>query len=75
MRGRPAPPHREMGMRIGACRALTIALIAALWLPARTQAASKTVSLDLIAGKTTANSNLNFNGYAKGAMTITVPPN
>ncbi len=51
-----------------------IALMVVLWLPAGTQAAAgKTVSLDLIAGKTSANSNLNFNGYAKGAMTITVP--
>lgn len=50
------------------------ALAAALWLPAGTQAAAgKTARLDLIAGKTSANSKLNFNGYAKGAMTITVP--
>ncbi len=61
-------------MRIGARRALVIALMVVLWLPAGTQAAAgKTVGLDLIAGKTSANSNLNFNGYAKGAMTITVP--
>ena len=61
-------------MRSVASRVLAAALAAALWLPAGTQAAAgKTVSLDLIAGKTSANSNLNFNGYDKGAMTITVP--
>ncbi len=33
----------------------------------------KTVELALVAGKTTANGSFNFNGYAKGALTVTVP--
>lgn len=34
---------------------------------------AKTVELSLIAGKTPANGSFNFNGYAKGALTVTVP--
>lgn len=33
----------------------------------------KTVELTLVAGKTSANSTFNFNGYAKGKMTLTIP--
>ena len=32
-----------------------------------------TVELTLVAGQTAANGSLNFNGYAKGALTLTVP--
>lgn len=34
---------------------------------------SKSVEFRIIAGKTTANGSFNFNGYAKGALTLTVP--
>lgn len=36
-------------------------------------AAGRTVEFTLVAGKTGANGTLNFNGYARGMMTVTVP--
>lgn len=42
--------------------------------PTRGQTASpKTVELALVAGRTASNGSLNFNGYAMGALTVTVP--
>lgn len=38
-----------------------------------TGAAPHTVRITLVAGKTQANGSFNFDGYAKGAMTLTVP--
>ena len=35
--------------------------------------AAKTVTLDIVAGKTDANNHWNFNGYARGEATIVVP--
>ncbi len=53
---------------------LAIALVAAATGPSRGQTAPpKTAEFTLVAGKTAANGTFNFNGYAKGAMTITVP--
>ena len=40
---------------------------------AGTSSAGKTVELTLVAGKTSANSSFNFNGYSNGKMTLTVP--
>jgi len=52
---------------------LAIVLVAA-GAPSRGQTAPpKTAEFTLVAGKTPANGTFNFNGYAKGAMTITVP--
>jgi len=39
----------------------------------KVDSASKTVTLNLIAGYSTANNYENFNGYANGGMTITIP--
>ncbi len=50
---------------------LAVALVGAA--SALTAAAPKTVELTLMAGKTAANGTFNFNGYAKGALTVTVP--
>ncbi len=59
--------------RAGAAAVLAIVLVAACG-PTRVQtAAPKTVEFALVAGKTPANGTFNFNGYAKGALTITVP--
>ena len=42
--------------------------------PTRGQTAlPKTVEFTLVAGKTAVNGSFNFNGYAKGALTVTVP--
>ena len=40
---------------------------------ASVDSASQRVQLDIVAGKTTANSGWNFNGYANGEMTIAIP--
>jgi len=40
---------------------------------AGTSSAGKTVELTLVAGKTSANSSFNFNGYSNGKMTLAVP--
>ena len=45
--------------------------VAADWL--RADSAAKTVTLDIVAGKDASNSDWNFNGYANGNATITVP--
>ncbi len=61
-------------MRILTGRIVAVVLIITLDLATGAQAAGRRiVQLPLIAGQTDANDHLNFNGYAKGAMTITVP--
>ncbi len=51
-----------------------IALVVAACGPIGGQTATpKTVELTLVAGQTLANGTFNFNGYAKGALTVTVP--
>jgi sulfocyanin len=71
--------HRTTVIRSAAAIAGTVLVIsAALALVvagvARGQtSAAKTVELSLVAGKTPANGSFNFNGYAKGALTVTVP--
>ncbi len=39
----------------------------------RVDEAGKTVQMDIVAGLTSATGSLNYNGYAKGEMTLTVP--
>jgi hypothetical protein len=39
----------------------------------RVDEAGKTIQMDIVAGLTGANGSLNYNGYAKGEMTLTVP--
>ena len=57
-----------------AANMFAIVLMAAACAPTRGQAiTSKTVELGLVAGKTPVNGTLNFNGYAHGAMSLTVP--
>lgn len=52
---------------------LAIVFVAACGPTGGRTAARKTVEFALVAGKTPANGTFNFNGYAKGALTVTVP--
>lgn len=62
------PAHRR------AAGVFAIVLVAAACAPTRGQAITQnTVELALVAGKTSANGTFNFNGYAHGAMTLSVP--
>lgn len=64
--------HSCAGYRLVAVTA--IALVAAACSPIGGQTAPpKTVEFTLVAGQTPANGTFNFNGYAKGALTISVP--
>ena len=61
-------------MRIPVVLGATLVLTACSTLGGQGQAAGpKTVEVTLVAGKTTANSSFNFNGYANGKMTLTIP--
>ncbi len=63
-------PGRVHGLAV----VIVIALVAVACAPSRGQTGPpKTVELTLGAGQTLANGTFNFNGYAKGALTITVP--
>jgi sulfocyanin len=65
-------PMRQPVRAAGAAALLLAAVVACA--PKHGQTApSKTVEFALIAGKTAANGSFNFNGYAKGALTVTVP--
>jgi sulfocyanin len=74
-------PARAAGSRTVFSRLLLLAagvagsmVLAVACAPTRGQTAlPKTVEFTLVAGKTTVNGSFNFNGYAKGALTITVP--
>ncbi len=74
-------PARVAGPRTALSRLLLLAagvsglmVLAVACAPTRGQTAlPKTVEVTLVAGKTTANASFNFNGYSKGALTITVP--
>lgn len=60
-------------LRRAVALAALLSLTAGSVLHAPAWAAPKTVELTLVAGKTSANSTLNFNGYANGKMTLTIP--
>ncbi len=58
---------------LGLAVVMAVALVVAC-APSRGQTGPlKTVELSLVAGQTPANGTFNFNGYVKGALTITVP--
>ncbi len=62
---------RLTGLAAGMAALVVLAVACA---PTRGQTASpKTVEFALVAGKTAVNGFFNFNGYAKGALTVTVP--
>ncbi len=65
-------PPRPAVLAAGAA-ALLLAVAVAFGPMHGQTAASKTVEFGLVAGKTAANGFFNFNGYAKGALTVTVP--
>jgi sulfocyanin len=57
-----------------AASVFAIALVVAACAPTRGQAiTARTVEFELVAGKTPTNGTFNFNGYARGAMTLSVP--
>jgi sulfocyanin len=65
-------PARQGALAAGAAASLLAVTIA--FGPTRGQTSqSKTLEFPLVAGKTAANGFFNFNGYAKGALTVTVP--
>ena len=76
-----ALPARAAGFRMAsswlprlAAGVAGIMVLAVACAPTRGQTASaKTVEFTLVAGKTAVNGSFNFNGYAKGALTVTVP--
>ena len=70
--GSPPAAQRWKPALVGAA-ALWLAVAAALGPTHGQPAPSKTVEFALVAGKTAANGSFNFNGYAKGALTVTVP--
>jgi len=53
--------------------ALLLATAVAFGLPRAQTARAKTVEFRLVAGQTAANGFFNFNGYARGALAVTVP--
>jgi len=54
--------------------AAALVVLALAYVPTHGQITpSRTVEFALVAGKTQANGSFNFNGYAKGALTVTVP--
>lgn len=55
----------------GAVAAQTAPAVDSTWLSA--QPAAKTVTFNVTAGLTTANSGMNFNGFKNGGLTLTVP--
>ncbi len=70
-------PHQQNARGIArwvwAISTAGLALIIMLVLPAAKAVPAHTVLVTLIAGKTQAASGFNFNGYASGEMTLTVP--
>ena len=66
-------PFRRLHVVVAS--ALIALVMAAGWAMYHAQASvpPKTVELALVAGKTDANGTFNFNGYAKGALTLTIP--
>ncbi len=67
-------PRRLRRFVTGGLGVLAIASAVAACGPSAGQtAAPKTAEFALVAGKTPTNGTFNFNGYAKGALTITVP--
>ena len=75
--GSPPAARTARRWRPAAPAALAAALLlaaAAAFGPTHGQtASSKTVAFALVAGKTAANGFFNFNGHAKGVLTVTVP--
>src|SRR5213082_3747854 len=59
------------GVGAAAAQTATGGKIDPTWL--RTDAASKTVEFKLVAGLTGANGGMNFNGFGRGGLVLTVP--
>ncbi len=71
---RAVPPGRAPRLTKLLAGATAFVVLALAYIPTHGQTApSRTVEFALVAGKTPANGSFNFNGYAKGALTVTVP--
>ena len=65
--------RRRLAALAAGAAALLLAVGVVLGLRHGQTSPPKTAEFGLVTGKTTANGSFNFNGYAKGALTVTVP--